>query len=352
MGGSVPSEIANKAIIIPTGSGSGLKILAKNAPAAPYRVAIAMSRNFTSDRMRLCAGFRDPDTGRLNVLLLTSDTLFLQTYSDPNTFTGSSTTIANIASRNIWYGLRNDGTSLIYEVSYDGVHWVALASQALSGNYLANPSQVWVGTNVNDTSSEAVVIRAWDEDGLNRVYNTASKSNVSGTVETLYLVPLNPPTAILFPFEQNSSGVTASVSENEKFFNFTRTDGGPGGDTLATRTKALPSGTSWTVTAGIRTPIYMQGFLRRGLVLLNSSTGQYILFCQNTQNGSPVIDLFGGANLSVYSNFYGSVATNNFGVMDLMMRITSDATDYVFSISSNYGLTWRQVATVAKSVIA
>lgn len=174
MGTLVPVEQAGKAIALPNNGGTGgLRILAKAAPSAPYRVAIAMQRVNESDRMRLCAGFRDPGTGRVTVMLLTNSTLFVQNYNDPTSFSGpiSGSDQPLFNGKNIWFGLRNDGTSLIYEISVDGVTFITMATAPLAGNFLANPVQVWAGCNINNVGPETLVIRTWDENGLSRTYS-------------------------------------------------------------------------------------------------------------------------------------------------------------------------------------
>lgn len=170
-GTDVPTEQAGKAIVIPSTNGFDIKTLYKTAPATPYMVAIALARFGLGDSTRFCAGFRDPGTGRMKVLLLTSDTMFLQGYNNPASYSGISTTLFNLSlCKHLWFGLQNNGTNLIYRMSFDGVTFVTIATEAISGNFCANPTEIFFGAQRTGGSSEVVICRAYDEAGLSRTY--------------------------------------------------------------------------------------------------------------------------------------------------------------------------------------
>jgi hypothetical protein len=71
----------------------------------------------------------------------------------------------------VWLGIRNDGTNLYWEVSADGVNFVAVSSVAV-GSAFCTPTNVAVGLSPqSDTAGSAISIQCFDVNGLTRAFS-------------------------------------------------------------------------------------------------------------------------------------------------------------------------------------
>ena len=181
--GATLTEKSNAALILTRGSTSvGHNLLSKAMPAAPFRVAIALSRSGIANEARGGAFFMRDDG---SYIWLNFDSqqeqVYVQTFSAAGVY---GTTVTQkpwfIRDATTWIGLRSDGTNLYYETSPDGVVFTALYS-------MAKADFTKVGWGVGDDTGNTAVLRCWDEDGLDRTYEVLPTSGGA----TTHKVPVN-----------------------------------------------------------------------------------------------------------------------------------------------------------------
>lgn len=181
--GATITEKSNAALILTRGSTSvGHNLLSKVMPAAPFRVAIALSRSGIANEARGGACFMRDDG---SYIWLNFDSqqeqVYVQTFSAAGVY---GTTITQkswfIRDATTWIGLRSDGTNLYYETSPDGVVFTTLYS-------MAKADFTKVGWGVGDDTGKTAVLRCWDEDGLDRTYEVLPTSGGATTNK----VPVN-----------------------------------------------------------------------------------------------------------------------------------------------------------------
>lgn len=181
--GATITEKSNAALILTRGSTSvGQNLLSKAMPAAPFRVAIALSRSGIANEARGGAFFMRDDG---SYIWLNFDSqqqqVYVQTFSAAGVY---GTTIIQkpwfIRDATTWIGLRSDGTNLYCETSPDGVVFTTLHS-------MAKADFTKVGWGVGDDTGNTAVLRCWDEDGLDRTYEVLPTSGGA----TTHKVPVN-----------------------------------------------------------------------------------------------------------------------------------------------------------------
>lgn len=146
------------------------------APVTPYRIAALVA--FTSKdgsgpviawgfcdgtKYQVGARYGNSGTGPF-VFNYTSSTVLSGTAQGPGTTNiGTWTGI-------YWVGIRNDGTTLFYEWSQDGVNFITVFSAAIAGNFTANQNINFIGMIANASSPAAVAIYVYDQNGLTRSF--------------------------------------------------------------------------------------------------------------------------------------------------------------------------------------
>ena len=69
-----------------------------------------------------------------------------------------------------WFGLRNDGANIHYEMSSDGVNFVSLAQESLGSAFLVNYTNIIWGFQTNNTNPISLTLRCYDPNGLTRAF--------------------------------------------------------------------------------------------------------------------------------------------------------------------------------------
>lgn len=169
--GTTKTEVSGKAIMLANTSASSgsMQLIAKTAPATPYKVAIFIQNMTPGANSWYFVGFRDSSTGKLTTLNQNVNSSDLQNYSAPGSFVGniSSPSIAEFVNGG-WYRLGDDGTTVTYDVSADGVNFFTVASITKSSGYQGSSgyNQLMVGIRPGDTLPGCITIRCWDENAL------------------------------------------------------------------------------------------------------------------------------------------------------------------------------------------
>lgn len=161
---------ALKAINIFNTSGiTGMAGYTTPAPATPYRVRVLIQNlaltNPTSGNTVMCAGWYDGSKFQFLYMRTTGD-LYIAGYTDYHTLdtTMFHSGLAYIPD-DMWFGLRNDGTNLHFEVSRDGVNFFSVYTATIA-SYLANANLVFWGTINNGANPFSCTLRCFDLGGL------------------------------------------------------------------------------------------------------------------------------------------------------------------------------------------
>jgi hypothetical protein len=161
--------------------------------------------------------------------------------------------------------------------------------------------------------------------------------------------PIHPPTTGLFTQSAAASPAATSVTAGSLAYTMLRTDTGTASaERAAFRGKAVPAGTSWTVTAIIRPPIIGRDvYLRSGLALYESATGKLIYIGHNTQANAPAFVVYYFSNLSTFSTQLAGF--NEYQLSEYWVRVSYDGTNYSWSFSQDFGNSWITMVTEAKA---
>jgi hypothetical protein len=149
--GAIMMSVANNA-------STNWRVLYESAPATPYSaVAYIHSLNFFESGSASLAGvyFYDSVSGKLEgleYLVLPGTGCFWRVQQLTNATTGGSTPYLSLTmqgshngfSEGAWVRLRNDGTSLYFDISQDGVNWRNLYSEVV-GSWMTPNSVGWGG---------------------------------------------------------------------------------------------------------------------------------------------------------------------------------------------------------------
>lgn len=165
------------------------------------------------------------------------------------------------------------------------------------------------------------------------------------------LITVRPPTTTLFSMANSGTGVATSIVANSNYYTMVRTDGGStSAERVAFQGKAAPSASTWSATGTfVPTPYGKSEYIRTGLGLVLNSTGQALVICVNTQNGSPSISVYYFSNLNTFGSALVSRSVVAWTRFPIMFRIGDDGTNYTFSVSLNNGLSFDMLATAAKA---
>lgn len=173
LGADVISEAAGKAINFKTVS-SDVYIHGgyKAAPVAPYRIAALMQRMGFGSSLSFMLGWRDAVTGRLTAInWAVGGTLYVQGFNNSQSWNNSFVMFGNMTpSQMVWFGLRDDGTNVYYELSADGVNFVTAYQEVKSSGFLSNYNQVYFGYAPSSSAQQSITLRLWDENGLTRSF--------------------------------------------------------------------------------------------------------------------------------------------------------------------------------------
>lgn len=158
----------------PAGSGNGsnesLTLLSRPAPSTPYTVTLSVQPNVvaSSYQFAVAVGFREASTGESLIVRIP-----LFTGSPPQMFVNTATNEASIAlvaggwyycdSRVLWFQLSDDGTTLSFAYSTNGVDFVPFYTAARSTYFTSAPEPCW-GCGAHANSADAYLsLLSWSE---------------------------------------------------------------------------------------------------------------------------------------------------------------------------------------------
>lgn len=169
------SESAGKALWITAttaASGSGIKGAYKAVPATPYRVAMLVQDAIIGNDSWSVVGWYD-GTNKCQFMLNNGQQIAVQAWSTPTAFNSQQfSQSTNEIGGNFWYGIHDDGTNVSFEISQDGVNFVALYTVAKASGYLGSGgySNVFFGVRQNDGCNSLLTVRCYDTAGLTRAF--------------------------------------------------------------------------------------------------------------------------------------------------------------------------------------
>jgi hypothetical protein len=161
------ATLANSSGIItisaPSVAGESVIFGSRAAPATPYTVTACLDASFyvdqTSSFLRIGAGWRDSSAGKLIVgsfeMQTAAQSFLLLKYSSPTAFNSSGVSrIPWLASRR-WFKLADDGTSLTFSISGDGIQWLQVWQEARTT--FLTPDQVGFAVECDGTGGSALL---------------------------------------------------------------------------------------------------------------------------------------------------------------------------------------------------
>jgi len=146
--------------------------------STPYRVAIFLQGATAVSGHCLAAGFANGSAeSSAMVLMLLKDDGNFWVYTFATGHTPTTALVANTVTappRDMWFGLRNDGTNIHYEISGDGVNFMTVYTETVSGGALAGSYNhvVW-GHIPFSAGAQMVTLRCYDVAGLTRTFPPA-----------------------------------------------------------------------------------------------------------------------------------------------------------------------------------
>jgi hypothetical protein len=157
--------------IIDTG-GNALDVRAiyKAAPSTPYRVAILVCDTPGIGASRgLIWGISDGTKYQM-AYRFNNGSQYLVDWSTSTTEVSAPSLGQGPPMSPIWLGVHNDGTTIFWEVSSDGVNFAPVFSVAVGSAY-CTPTYVAVGLSPqSDVSTSAISIQCYDPNGLTRSF--------------------------------------------------------------------------------------------------------------------------------------------------------------------------------------
>jgi hypothetical protein len=264
---------------------------------------------------------------------------------EPTLVAGSNVTITNNGTDSLTIAATGSSGGLL---AANNLSDLASASTARS-----NLGATTVGSNLLTTANpSAIKFPRVNADNSVSLLDAApflsaiGGSGSGGGTASPSLLSFHPPLASLFNLAANGTGVSATLTDNTNYLSIVRTDGGAAGERLAFRGKAVPAGSAWTVTVGFLLPDAGSGErLRVGLALRESSTGKMVTFINNTEAGSNVLAIFNYNGADSYGSSDLSYGTFG-GRKEMFLRVALVGTNYVYSVSWDYGIDWEVMATV------
>jgi hypothetical protein len=145
--------------------GGGYRVLYKTAPATPYTVTVLLkSIQHTINSQTSSLFFRDSVSGHMiSIDLLSAGSLQVFRVQRQDNVIPTAETNAYISPGNIatgsagfqWFRIRNNGTTLFFDLSIDGTDWRNLWSEAV-GSWLTPDEIGWGGISVTGNASAFV----------------------------------------------------------------------------------------------------------------------------------------------------------------------------------------------------
>lgn len=155
------------------GNATDLRGVRYPAPSTPYRVAIlACVTTGLNTLWGLNWGWSDGTkyATAYNFCNYPSDGVYTIDWSNSTTLASDNGVGTFYWFSPIWLGLRNDGTTLYFEISDDGVNFVTVYSIAVASSY-CTPTNVFVGFSPQSSSKpSAMSIQCFDLNGLARSF--------------------------------------------------------------------------------------------------------------------------------------------------------------------------------------
>ncbi len=160
-----------------SGSGNSYHLLSQTAPSTPYRVAMCLQFILpVSQYQVVAAGYSDGT--KLQAINFQGNNsydsyLTVSHFSGPNSgYVGTDFGCFNFPSSPVWFGLRDDGTYVYYELSPDGASFQTVWQVTKSGAYLSNFNTLFWGIqdvpSASNTIQSCATLRCWDVNGLSR----------------------------------------------------------------------------------------------------------------------------------------------------------------------------------------
>ena len=133
--------------------------LYRAAPAAPWVLTTLVSISCTpGDYPAARLGFIDTTTGRTSLFgFLANGTLGVTNFSAPNSGVGTMASVSVAGTRVLWLRLSDDGSSLHFSYSWDGVNFVELYSVSRSSAY-AGYAHVFFGASSFSITASATLL--------------------------------------------------------------------------------------------------------------------------------------------------------------------------------------------------
>lgn len=176
-GAATLTEYAGKAIVMtfPTSGQQGFVLRTQAAPVTPYRVAAKLDGwAFGNTNGGPAVAYYDGT--KVQAIFLggsgSAPQLYVQNWNTPTSFNATPYTQPLSALSALWFGLRNDGTNIYFEISTDGVTFAPVYTFASASGFLANYNTVGWGMQCNFGApiTQISTLRVWDPAGLTRTF--------------------------------------------------------------------------------------------------------------------------------------------------------------------------------------
>jgi hypothetical protein len=181
-GSYVVTQFPSRAINVfnPNNDSNNLSGFSLTAPSSPYRVAIYLQQISGAGEHWIVAGFTD---GTKFVVVAVQDTGSLYVYT-ANSYSSFNSIVFNgtlpTAPEDIWFGVRDDGTNVHYEISRDSVNYIPLYSEVKSSGFLSSYTNIFWGQSIGSSSGSQVTLRCYDVNGLTRAFPTPTGGGLTG----------------------------------------------------------------------------------------------------------------------------------------------------------------------------
>jgi hypothetical protein len=161
------------------GSGNVLYGLKYPSPSStPYRVRAFFQWDWFGvnggGNGAIFFGWMDTAGKLIGVYFRNDPEFFLAKFASVSSYNSSYATVNNQSwGPDFWFGLRNDGTHVYLEASKDGVNFTTLASDTVSGGYLADYGHTFWGFSTATSSGVvalSVTLRCYDPNGLSAAF--------------------------------------------------------------------------------------------------------------------------------------------------------------------------------------
>ena len=147
-------------ILNPTfGASDNIGGLYRAAPAAPWVLTTLVSISCQpGDYPAARLGFINPTTGRTSSFgLCSNETLGVSNFSAPSSWAGHLAMVSVAGTRVLWLRLSDDGSSLHFSYSWDGVNFVELYSVSRSSAY-AGYTHIFFGASSPNITASATLL--------------------------------------------------------------------------------------------------------------------------------------------------------------------------------------------------